>query len=118
MDLGIALIRNLQLAQRRQTRAGRAVEFDRNLYLQRPMGDIWWTFTGEELRVIGKRLGNPGIVSARATFVDAETSRIDALHEHWGRVRDGVRTSAFLSSLPHSGLRLACPVPVREFFSH
>jgi hypothetical protein len=72
----------------RQLRVGRPVEFDRNLYLKRPSGDVLRTFAGEELRISSERLGQSEVVSVRATFVDPTTIRIDALHIHWGSGRD------------------------------
>jgi hypothetical protein len=46
------------------------------------------TFAGEELRVMGKHSERSGLVSVRATFIDAATVHIDDLHAHWGASRD------------------------------
>ena len=100
----------MQTLRERQLRVGRPVEFDRNLYLKRPSGDVVRTFAGEELRITSEQLGHSEVVSVRATFVDPITIRIDALHAHWGSGRDiasylGLGLFAALWMLPYWRLR-------------
>lgn len=47
------------------------------------------TFAGEAIRVEGlAAAAEPGVVSLRGRFADAETLHVDALHRHWPRIRE------------------------------
>jgi membrane-bound metal-dependent hydrolase YbcI (DUF457 family) len=78
----------VQTLRNGEARAGREVEFDRDLYTYHEQRAVLRTFAGERLKVRGSDLQQTARVSVRAVFVDANTVRLYELHLHRVLIRD------------------------------
>ena len=81
-------VNSIATLQERESRIGREVRMDREMYEQGSDGDIVVTFAGEPLHVVGNKRATSKQVSLIAEFVEFDTIHIHHLHEHDSPWRD------------------------------
>ena len=79
----------IKTLRERETRAGRYIEMDRADYVPHASGDSIKSLVGETIQVAEPARDHAAKVSVKGTFQDVATIRIDQIHTHWPRFRDG-----------------------------
>ncbi len=72
----------------KDSRIGKEVFLERDHYTPTSDGGIITTFAGEKLRIEGKLLSEPAVISIEGVFIDKDTIHATMLHENQAGYRD------------------------------
>ncbi len=78
----------IKTLRKAETRIGRAVEFDRVLYIKRESGGVIYTMSNEYLNVVTNPLPQSALVSIKGRFQTSDAIEVEDLHIHSSWFRD------------------------------